>query len=132
MISITQREKMISRGTEYVAVVRHHKLDFLFRKETRNLYWNRILTDKMEDSCGDYVFFDREKKTNSPKKFRHFPPSFPSSSPSHHFLAKSPSRANFLVGHLNEVYKTKNFIRPEGRGVELCAVDFAHRSYHVR
>ena len=78
-------------------------LDFLFRKETRNLYWNRILSDKMEDSRGDYVFFEREKKTNSPKKIRRFPSSSPSSpaSPSHQFLAKSPSRANSWVGHLN-------------------------------
>jgi len=74
-------------------------LDFLFRKETRNLYWSRILSDQMEDSRGDYVFFEREKKPNSPKKFRRFPSSSSSSSPaasaSHHFLAKSPSSANF-------------------------------------
>ena len=37
------------------------KLDFLFRTETRNLYWNQILSDKMGDSRGDYVFFEREK-----------------------------------------------------------------------
>ena len=59
----------------------------------------------MEDSRGDYVFFEREKKTNSPNKLRRFPSSS-SSSPaaaaaSHHFLAKSPSTTNFLVGHLN-------------------------------
>ena len=29
---------------------------FLFRKETRNLYWNRILPGKMKDYHGDYVF----------------------------------------------------------------------------
>ena len=37
------------------------KLDFLFSKETRNLYWNCILSDKMEDSHGDYVFFRARK-----------------------------------------------------------------------
>ena len=43
-------------------------LDLFIRKETRNLYWNRIFSDKMDDSHGDYVFFEREK-TNSPKQF---------------------------------------------------------------
>ena len=44
------------------------KFDFLFRKETRNLYWNRIWSDQMEAFSSNYVFFDRGKKTNSPKK----------------------------------------------------------------
>ena len=30
---------------------------FLFRKETRYLYWNRILSDKMKDFHSDHVFF---------------------------------------------------------------------------
>ena len=87
-----------------------YNLDFFTRKETRNLYWNRILSDKMEDSRGDYVFFDREKKTNSPKKIRRFPSSSPSpasASASHHFLAKSPSRTNFGEGHLNGSLRNK-------------------------
>ena len=40
-------------------------LDSFIRKETRNLYWDRIFSGKMEDSYGDYVFFERERKTNS-------------------------------------------------------------------
>ena len=108
------------------------KLDFLFRKETRNLYWNGILSDKMEDSCGDYVFFDREKKTNSPKKIQCFLSASSSSSsspspaspasPSHHFLAKSPSSANLGVGHLNgSLRNKKSYISPErtwGRNIQ--------------
>ena len=45
-----------------------YNLDFLFRKETRNLYWNRIFSDKMEDSYGDYVFifsFAKKKREKS-------------------------------------------------------------------
>ena len=64
----------------------------------------------MEDSRGDYVFFEREKKTNSPKKIRRFPSSSPS--PSHHFLAKSPSSANFWVGHLNGSLRNKKSYLP--------------------
>ena len=51
-----------------------------------------ILSDKKEDYCGDYIFSERGKKKNSPKKSRRF------FSDSHHFLAKSASSANFLAG----------------------------------
>ena len=55
-----------------------------------------ILSDKKEDYCGDYIFSERGKKKNSPKKSRRFFSSSPSAS--HHFLAKSASSANFLAG----------------------------------
>ena len=80
------------------------KLYFLFCKGTRNLNWNRTLSDKIEDSRGAYVFSDREKKTNSGKKIRRFPSS------SHHFLAKSPSRANFWAGNLNGSLRNKRIL----------------------
>ena len=65
------------------------KLDILFRKDTWNLYWNRILSDKIEDSHGDNVFSERERKTNLPKKIRRFPSSSPSNaSASHHFFGQ--------------------------------------------
>ena len=55
----------------------------------------------MEDSRGDYVFFEREKKTNSPKKIRRFSSSTSSTSTSHRFLPKTGMYIDFRVGHLN-------------------------------
>ena len=57
----------------------------------------------MEDSRGDYVFFEREKKTNSPKKFRRFSSS--TSSTSHRFLPKTGMYIDFRVGHLNGIWR---------------------------
>ena len=73
----------------------------------------------MQDSYYyDYVFFRSREKDEVTEKIRRFPSS------SHHFFAKSPSRANFLLGHLNRSLRAQiNLIRPEGRGEGIHWLD---------
>ena len=98
-----------TRSRNTIPLPRVQKLHFLFCKETKDLYSDRILSDNMGDSYGDYVFLERKKTT---KKFRRFPSS---ASPSHYFFAKSPSRANFRVGHLNGILQNKKSHLPRRR-----------------
>ena len=78
-------------------------LGFFSRKETRNLYWNRIFSDKINDSH-NYVFFQREK-TNSPIPSSPFPLLL------RIFLGQI-IKQQFLAGTPKWVYETKNLIRP--------------------
>ena len=61
----------------------------------------------MEDSRGDYMFYDGEKKMNSTKKIRRSSSSSPSFPASHYFLVKSPSSATFGVVHLSGSLRNK-------------------------